>query len=284
MEIYPAALQMHAFTSETFSARRTPDAMHFRMARCASCGLLRSDPIADAKDLAALYQKSSFDYQSEVQSIQQTYGRYLRKLESYGISRHALLEVGCGNGFFLEEALKQGFRDVRGVEPSSHARAQAPAHLRDRIVEDVFRPGVFSEASFDVVCFFQVLDHLSDPAQSLREAFRVLRPGGCVLCLNHNVESFSAHVLKEKSPIVDIEHTFLYSPKTLSKLLHACGFTNLQSGTVFNLYSLSYIVRLFPFPSFLKQGLLRLLTGISLGSTRLLMPLGNLFAIGQKKS
>src|SRR6266851_8093760 len=132
-ELYPATYDEAAFNERIFSARRIPDTIHYRMVRCSTCGLVRSDPSADQAGLSDLYERSSFDYAAEVPNLRRTYGRYLAKAKSRsrGLS---LLEIGCGSGFMLEDALAQGYESVRGVEPSHKAIAAAPLSVRDRIV------------------------------------------------------------------------------------------------------------------------------------------------------
>ena len=192
--------------------------------RCRGCGLVRSDPIADRALLYRLYSDSTLNYGMESANLRRTYGRCLARLKRHGATTDRLLEIGCGHGFLLEEALSQGYSLVQGVEPSRDAVAKAAAHIRPRIVCDVFRPGLFPEASFDAICMFQVFDHLADPAGVLDGCFRVLRDGGMVLALNHNVEAWSARLLGRRSPIIDVEHTFLYSPRTMRRLFEMARF------------------------------------------------------------
>ena len=281
-ELYPANFGPEAFSPETFSARRLPDRIHYRMVRCNRCGLVRSDPVADAELAAKLYRQSSFDYSREVDSLARTYGSYLARLERYGAAKGSLLEIGCGNGFFLERARAQGYQDVRGVEPSARAIELAPGDIRGRIVCAMMGPGLFPDASFDAICLFQVLDHVFDPAGAIETCFQMLKPGGFILALNHNVEALSARILKERSPIVDIEHTYLYSPASMRRLFSKCGFEVKEVGTVRNLYSLGYLARLVPFPGFLKKALLATLGGTGVGRLRVKVPLGNLYMIGRK--
>lgn len=278
-ELYPANFDPEAFNPTIFSARRLPDRLHYRLVRCAGCGLVRSDPVADAQVLAQLYAHSSFDYGSEVENIRRTYGRYLARLKG---PKGALLEVGCGNGFFLEEALAQGYAEVWGVEPSQLAVAQAPPRVQAHIRCDILRPGLFAPGSFDVICMFQVFDHLPDPGSLLPECLQLLKPGGRLLLLNHNIAAWSARLLGEKSPIVDIEHTCLYSPATLGRLVERFGFRVERTGTVFNDYSLYYLSRLLPLPAGLKQRLLAWLEGHALGRLCLRVPLGNLWLVARR--
>lgn len=192
------------------------------------------------------------------------------------------LEIGCGNGFFLQQALSQGFKTVRGVEPSTEAVSKAEAHLKDRIVCDIMRPGLFDPATFDAVCLFQVFDHIADPAPLLDECFRVLKPSGALLILNHNISALSARLLGERSPIIDIEHTYLYNPRTLERLLGGHGFAVKECGPVFNEYSLSYLMQLLPLPEAVKRSLVSSLKRLPVGRFRVSVPLGNLFLSAQK--
>jgi len=143
-------------------------------------------------------------------------------------------------------------------------------------------PGLFPDRSFDAICFFQVLDHIFDPAGIIETSFRLLRPGGFVLCLNHNIDAGSAQWLKERSPIIDIEHTYLYSPKTIGLLFSRFGFQLKETGAVRNRYSVSYLTRLVPLPGRLKRTALAVLSATHVGRIPLSLPLGNLYMIARR--
>ena len=281
-ELYPANFDPEALNPAVFSARRLPDRVHYRLVRCKTCGLVRSDPVAPPELLAQLYHESTFTYTDEVADLKRTYGRYLARLDTCGARKDALLEIGCGNGFFLQQALTQGYRSVRGVEPSRAAVSQAPPEVRGSIVCDLMRPGLFGTAQFDVICIFQVFDHLPDPGALLDACFAALRPGGLVLSLNHNIDAISARLLGERSPIIDIEHTYLYSPDTMRHIFEAHRFRIREAGSVRNQYSLRYLLRLVPLPAGPKRAALDWLQRHSIGGLRFWVPLGNLYLVAQK--
>ena len=283
-ELYPARFAPQDLNPTVFSARRNPDRLHFRVVRCRACGLVRSDPVADRGALEALYVRSSFDYGAEVPCLRRTYARFLERARRHAAAAGRLLEIGCGNGFFLEEARRLGVAEVRGVEPSRVAVASAPAWLRARILRNTMRPGLFPPGSFDIICLFQVFDHMPDPGELTAECLRLLRPGGVVLALNHNVEALTSRLLGERSPIIDIEHTFLYGPATMRRVFERSGFEIVEMGTVWNTYSLGYLVRLLPLPGWLKRGALVLLRGTGVGRLPLTVPLGNLYQIARKSA
>ena len=281
-ELYPANFDPAALNPAVFSARRLPDRIHYRQVKCNRCGLVRADPVAPAELLAQLYAKSSFTYGDEVADLKRTYGRYLARLEQFCAGKESLLEIGCGNGFFLEEAQAQDYSTVRGVEPSQEAITKASASVREHITCDLMRPGIFTPEQFDVVCLFQVFDHIPNPKALLDECIKVLKPGGFVLAINHNVEALPARILGKRSPIIDIEHTYLYSPATMSRIFTAQGFRVRDAGRVWNRYSLYYLMRLLPLPTTLKHTLLSWLKRLAIGRWRVSIPLGNLYMVAQK--
>lgn len=282
-EMYAATLTPSAFTARVFSARRLPDRVHYRIARCRSCGLVRSDPVLAAEGLASLYRASTFDYGDELDGLRATYGRALEEVAKLVPDRAGLLDIGTGSGFVLELAQAQGWTAVRGVEPSEDAVAKARPDIRPQIVQDMMGPGLFEAGSFDAVSMFQVLDHMPDPLGLLDECRQVLRPGGLVLAFNHNVSAWSARLLGDRSPIIDVEHTYLYSPRTIRALFDRAGFEVVSVRPVRNTYSVRYLAHLLPLPDRPKSRLRSLLQDSKLGALEATVPLGNLRLIARRR-
>ncbi len=116
----------------------------------------------------------------------------------------------------------------------------------------------------------------------INECCRALRRGGGILCFNHDVQALSARLLGERSPIIDIEHTYLYSKATIRKIFQAHGFIvrEISSGT--NIYTLRYLFQLLPIPEKIKGAFLSLLPNLSIGRMKLQVRLGNLYLVAQK--
>lgn len=274
--LWEARLDSRAFTPEVFSARRVPDRIHYRMVRCDECGLVRSDPVLRTGDMRRLYESASFDYEDELAALTRTYSRALSAVETLTVDRALLVDIGCGNGFVLEEALRRGWLGVAGVEPTRNAVKRAAPKVASCIHNDVMRPGLFAQDSVSAMTLFQVLDHLPDPLSLLVECRRALKPGGVILAWNHNVGSWSARLLGESSPIVDVEHTYLYDPVTMKKLFERAGFEEIQVRPVKNYYSLKYLLHLLPIKAQWKNQTAAFADRLRIGDRELLMPLGNL--------
>ncbi len=95
-----------------------------------------------------------------------------------------LLDIGCGGGAFLQQALQSGCRAV-GVDHSPEMvrsarelNADAIADGRLEVVEATAEALPFDEDTFTCAATMQVFFFLPDPALMLAECVRVLRPGG----------------------------------------------------------------------------------------------------------
>ncbi len=281
-EVYPENFIASKINEEIFSARRMPDKIHYRMVRCRICSLLYSNPILSIKKIYSLYKKSFVTYDDHVENLKKTYGYYLRKIDSFVPSKQRFLEIGCGNGFFLSYAKKNGYKEVWGVEPGKESVKKAPPPIRAKIVVDIFRPKQFKMDYFDVVCIFQTLDHLSKPNEVLREVYKILKPGGVFLAIQHDVSSYSAKLLGERSPIIDIEHIYLYDSKTLRKLFLNNHYHIKDLFSVKSIHSLSYWLYLIPISPRIKQAVIRVLGSLGIGQIPIGVYAGNLGIIAQK--
>jgi len=90
-----------------------------------------------------------------------------------------LLEVGCGEGGFLD--LAAAHFDVQGIDASEYAvravreRYGLPAEVCD--IEKAALPA----SAFDVIVAFNVLEHLAEPAAAAGNIFAALKPGGALI-------------------------------------------------------------------------------------------------------
>ena len=83
--------------------------------------------------------------------------------------------------------------------------------------------------------------------QLCREALGLLRPdGGAFFVVCHNRRALSARAMGLKSPIFDVEHLQLFSPKSIRFALERAGFRWVDVRVLVNRYPLSYWLRLFP--------------------------------------
>lgn len=102
----------------------------------------------------------------------------------------AVLELGCGGGINLTHYDRARITRLSGVDPSPQLLATARGKAKSLGFDADFRAGTaealpFADASFDTVLTTFTLCSVQDPQAVLGEMRRVMKPGGCILFLEH---------------------------------------------------------------------------------------------------
>jgi 2-polyprenyl-6-hydroxyphenyl methylase/3-demethylubiquinone-9 3-methyltransferase len=113
-----------------------------------------------------------------------------------------LLDIGCGGGLLCEPMTRLGFA-VTGVDASERNIGTARAHAAEQGLEIDYRASTAEalleggEAPFDVVLNMEVIEHVADPAQFLKDCVRLLAPGGVMILatLNRTPKAMALAVL-----------------------------------------------------------------------------------------
>ncbi len=101
---------------------------------------------------------------------------YQRVLDAFG-GPGSLLEIGCGKGVFLKRMQAAG-KQCAGLELSDdavEAGRRNNVHIHKSTIEE-YAPG--HEETYDVVCSFQVLEHIAEVDAFISSCLRVLKKGG----------------------------------------------------------------------------------------------------------
>ena len=277
-----ATIDERKLTASAFASRKVPEYMHSRMVECNLCGMLYANPVLRQEDLAEAYKEASFDSGVESRLAAVTYRALLEPHLNALPSRTSALDIGAGDGTFVEELLALGFTDVVGVEPSEAPIEAAKPAIRGYLKCGVFAADQFTAGSLDLITCFQVIEHVWDPAKITSDALALLKPGGLLFIVAHDRRAFSARVMGTKSPIFDIEHLQLFDKPTGVALLRNAGFDSIKVSSVLNKYPVDYWIKLFPLPTSLKSGVRGLAAASGLGKLLLPLPAGNLAVIGRK--
>lgn len=138
-----------------------------------------------------------------------------------------LLDVGCSSGAFLEAAVKLGFH-AEGVEPAKEAAATAQA-AGLKVCHGLMHEAAYKDGQFDAITLFEVIEHLKEPADLLRECHRILRPGGILLIGTGNAASWTFAAEGARWEYLSIAghggHVSFYNPRSLSALAQRSGFS-----------------------------------------------------------
>ncbi len=274
-----ASLDRYAFAS-----RKRPEHMRLRLVRCRQCDLVYASPVPAPEALARAYEEAAFDSAIEGRFAARTYREALAPLLAVLPDRDGALDIGTGEGAFLGELLDAGFTGVGGVEPSTEPIAAAEARIADLIEHEVFTPDVRPAGSLSLVTCFQTIEHVPDPAVLVRDAARLLKPGGVLALVCHDRRAPVNRLLGLRSPIVDVEHQQLFSPLSVTRLLRGAGLVDVGHRAIRNRYPLRYWVRLLPLPRRVGELAQRVLERAGIGDRALTVPVGNLLAWGRRSA
>lgn len=266
----------------SYASRKTPEFMRYRMLRCAQCDVLYACEAPEQSHLSAAYHQAAYDSQEEALHAAEAYEKALLPIIEGMSDRQGVLDIGTGTGVFLQRMQANGFTGVVGVEPSRSAIDAAAPDIRSCIREGIFSEKDFSKESFAMITCFMTLEHVTDPAALVREAVRLLKPGGVFVAVVHDWRAWNNRVLGARAPIIDIEHLQLFSPQSARTLLERQTLTDVRCSSFANSYCLDYWNRLFPTPDLFKQALTAILCATGIGRMRLSMNVGNLILTSRK--
>lgn len=271
------------YSNIDFIARKQSE-YHCRIVQCKKCGLIYSNPIFNDDQIIELYRNNKFIYGVQDELMSEDYLDQLKRASSFFANKNNLLEIGCGNGCFLKKVKEFGFSKVCGIEPCKDAVSQAFPEIKENIINDLFREGIYKENIFDVVCVMHVFDHFVDPDEVLKNIFKILKRNGFLLSVTHNVGFFMTKILGKKSPMYDISHIYLYDKYTIKKLFENNGFEVIYVKNMLNRYTLNHLIKMFPFPAFIKRFLIKLIFRLKIENIRIRIMGGQMVALAQKIS
>ncbi len=207
-----------------------------RLVRCTRCGLIYQTPRPTPEEIGEHYPPQYDSYADVTQQLQSALVRYA---VNYGMAKRCgfltrrkapgrVLDIGCAMGAFLLGMRERGW-DVQGVEFNAEVAEAARARHSLDVFPGTLEEARFADASFDAVTMWDVLEHVHDPAATLREIQRILKPGGLLVTRVPNGASWDAKLFGEYWAGLDApRHLFLFAPDTLTRLLEQAGLTVLD--------------------------------------------------------
>ncbi len=196
-----------------------------QLVQCQSCGLAFMENIPTLDELNNYYSQYSYaaddtGYFSPI--TVQNYNKLLDEFERFR-KTNKMLDIGCGRGWFLIEAQKRGW-EVYGTEYSQEAikicESNGLKMKAGKLESDTFEPG-----EFDVITSFEVMEHINNPVEEVRNIHKFLRKGGMFYLTTPNYNAYLRYNFKEEYDIfVYPEHLTFYSKSTIKKLLTENGF------------------------------------------------------------
>ena len=211
------------------------DCGSFSFSRCRACGLVQQSPQSEKSAVEARYDDSYLRYEAERQyAFRDLELLALRDLRLEELSRPLFaaaaaearapraLDVGCATGALLA-ALRDSGWEPQGVEISAALAEYGRSEHHLPIHSGSLESAAFADCSFELVHASHLIEHLNDPSSFLAEARRVLAPGGILILTTPNASGFQARLLGSEWRSAIYDHLYLFSPRTLGRLMSSSG-------------------------------------------------------------
>ena len=217
----------------------------FSFVRCKKCGLVQQNPRLNGEEIIArysgIYGKDYLSYEIaneeaflKLQKLalkdagfprleKKLFKKYPRDAKEIpSVLGPTVLDVGCATGALIADLRGRKWH-VTGVEISpcaQYAREERGLDVRSVPLEE----NNFPEGGFDAVLASHLIEHLNDPMSFLREACRILKKGGRIFVTTPDINGFQARLFKGRWRSAIFDHLYLFSGRTLVKMLKIAGF------------------------------------------------------------
>ena len=212
----------------SFISGYVPHRIFFTYLRCGNCDACYCPLYYSAEQLQHLYEQPTREHGRRSARLARTYAG--------GLSGYSAPSQPHG-GWVARDW--RGYRPLRGSlrragqfdrlwlsEPNKEAHAQLERRFagNNASILGVMSPAAeVPSGSISTAVMIHVLDHVPQPEAVLLDIFRTLEPGGVLMVVTHNVNSWLARLLGRRWPPFTLQHPHLFSPGAMRTLVTSCG-------------------------------------------------------------
>ena len=201
---------------------------------CHSCSLLYKVKL-NSFDISEYYI-SGFDeheYFKNLDASIKATREIVNSIKDYLKEKKTLIDLGCGQGIFIEAANNEGLKAV-GMELNLKLAAEARNRTGSQIINGNVCEIEKIGCKYDIVSMLDLIEHLEDPVALLKSAHRILNNDGYLIVYTPNHKALIVQVAKylhkifciDKfiDPIFNDVHMVYFDKKTLKIALERCGY------------------------------------------------------------
>lgn len=203
--------------------------------RCRSCGFRQCHDLRSVLPYYAAMEDPAYETSRAPRALQAR--KLVEQLRPFHASGR-LLDIGAGSGILVEEAARLGYA-AEGIDPSVWLAARAAE--RGLKVYCGVLPGEVA-GPFDLVTLVDVIEHVSDPVELLRQARAMLAPGGIGLIITPDVASLAARMMGARWWHYRIAHICYFDRRTLCDALKRAELAPVRIFRPSWFFSLDYLL------------------------------------------
>lgn len=158
------------------------------------------------KEIGSAPYKERYDHDLLISKLRLTvYKKHL-------IPDAKILDIGCGNGAFIDAANEEGYQ-ARGVDLNKHLAEKPEVFVGD------LKEAKYDACEFNAITMHDVFEHLVDPVKYLDEVYRILKTTGMLIIdfPNYYVEAGKHHWRP-------VQHLWYFTEKEVISIMESKGF------------------------------------------------------------
>lgn len=210
----------------------------FNLVRCTSCDLAYLNPRPTKEEITQYYPPWYHSRaQKQIVDLEETtiWGipwREAMQKKAKPILRYKkegkILDIGCGDGSLLKFMEELGW-ETYGIDFNEDSTRYAREVLKLNVFSGRLEEVSYPEDFFDIIILFHVLEHLSDPLDTLEKVLPLLKADGLLLVEVPNFASFEARLFRSRwFGIAAPLHLYHFTPHTLTAMLKSAGFNSVE--------------------------------------------------------
>jgi spore maturation protein CgeB len=221
------------------------------MFKCRKCGLIFVFPVPTRfeelcqKEYPSIVTTEGGKEKADVgwEATEETFLQYLDIIESFKSEKGNLFDVGAATGIFINAAAKRGW-DAKGIELLPHDIAMEKEKNGNFIVSGNFEEYHSEEGQYDLVTFWDVLEHFPHPDLAVENAQRLLKSGGTLAINTPDTASVLARLMgKRWHLLMPPSHLHCFNMKNVRLLLQQHGFEIIYVGRIGKKFTLSSVCK-----------------------------------------
>jgi SAM-dependent methyltransferase len=214
-----------------------------KLVECVKCGLVFIEtPIKHPDDILEEYAAAEDkDYASQIEYRIKTFRDSIRQIEDItGLKGGRILDVGAAAGAFVKAAKDRGWKSY-GVEPCRYLvkfgkeKLGLGRHLNEGTIDTI------DHGKFDVITFWDVLEHTADPNKTIKHAVMNLEKNGFIVVNVPDISSIIPRLMGMRWPFYESAHLFYFTDKTLDDLMRKHGLERVYFTEYWQELSLGYL-------------------------------------------
>lgn len=215
-----------------------------RLVQCQNCEMIYESPRYDAQTIVQGYMSSQeaghdSQYSMRVKSFYLTLKKLANRIPGKGAK---VLDIGTAGGAFLDAATQFEF-DAYGMEPSADLVVRGQARGL-KIEQGTIESHQFTPNSFDMVCLWDVIEHLPDPKFALDEVKKLLKPDGILLINYPDIGTWQAKLAGKRFWWILSVHLHHFTRRTIFDICARTGFNAFHFQRYWQVLEFGYLERM----------------------------------------